>query len=81
MNWGGTISRKAWIGAGPSLLEAGQSPLGIGQSHHVSDVRSFNPGYLFMCTVSAGGVEVSSCDPGHLLTQVLLPNLSLSSMH
>ena len=38
MDWGRTISLKAWIGAGPSPFEAGLSLLGIGQSHHVSDV-------------------------------------------
>ena len=53
---GGTISLKAWIGAGLSLLEAGQSLLGIGQSHHVSDVLSLNPGCLPTCTLSAGWV-------------------------
>ena len=34
LDWGGTIPLKAWIGAGPSLLEAGLSLFGIGQSHH-----------------------------------------------
>ena len=48
--------RFSWIGAGLSLLEAGQSLLGIGQSHHVSDVLSLNPGDLSKCTLSAGRV-------------------------
>ena len=54
--WGGTISLKAWIEAGLSLLEAGQSLFGIGQSQHVSDVLSLNSGYLSLCTLSAGPV-------------------------
>ena len=56
MDWGGTISLKAWIGAGPSLFEAGLFFFGIGQSHHVSDVLSLDTGYLSMCTLSAGRV-------------------------
>ena len=34
MDWGGTISLKAWIGAGPTVFEAGLSLFWIGQSHH-----------------------------------------------
>ena len=56
IDWGETISLKTWIGAGLSLLEAGQSLFGIGQSKHVSDVLSLNPGYLSMCSLSAGRV-------------------------
>ena len=53
MDWGTNISLKAWIGAAPSLFEAKLSLLGIGQSQHVSDALSLNPGYLAMCTHSA----------------------------
>ena len=56
MDWGRIISLKAWIGAGPSLFEARLSLLGIGQSHHVSDVLSLDQGYLSMCTLCAGRV-------------------------
>ena len=56
MDWGATICLKAWIGAGPSLFEAGQSLFWIGQSHHVSDVLSLNPGHLSMCTLSEARV-------------------------
>ena len=45
------------------------------------DVFILDPGYLSMCTLSLGRVYVSSCDPGNLLSQALLPHLSLSSMH
>ena len=52
MEWGGTISLKAWIAAGPSPFEAGLSLLRIRQSHHVSEVLSLDPGYLSMRTFS-----------------------------
>ena len=51
-----TNSLKAWIRAEPSHFERGLSLLGIGQSHHVSDVRSLDPGYLSICILSAGRV-------------------------
>ena len=54
MDWGGTISVKAWIGAGPSLFDAGLLLFGMGQSH--MDVLSLDPGYLSLCTHSAGRV-------------------------
>ena len=67
MDWGGTISLKAWIGAGPALFEAGLLLFGMGQSH--MDVLSLDPGYLSLCTHSAGRVQVSTCEPGHVLIQ------------
>ena len=54
MDWGGTISLKAWIGAGPSLFDAGLFLFGMGQSH--MDVLSLDPEYLSLCTSSAGRV-------------------------
>ena len=56
MDWGGTISLNAWIGAEPSYFEEGLSLLGIGESDHASDVLSLNPGYISMCADSAGRV-------------------------
>ena len=67
MEWGGTISLKALIGAGPSLFEAGLLLLGMGQSH--MDVLSLDQRYLSWCTHSAGCVYVSTCDPVHVLIQ------------
>ena len=52
MDLSGTISLKAWIGAEPSLLEAGLILFGMGQSH--MDVLSLDLGYLFLCTHFAG---------------------------
>ena len=54
MDWGGTISLKACIGAAPSLFEAGLLIFGMGQSH--MDVLSLDPGYLSLCTHFAGRV-------------------------
>ena len=54
MDWGETVSLEAWIGEGPSLFEAGLLLFGKGQSH--MDVLSLNPGYLSLCTHSAGRV-------------------------
>ena len=54
MDWGATISLKAWIGAGPSLFEAGLLLFRMEQSH--MDVLSLDPGYLSLCTHSAGRV-------------------------
>ena len=52
MDLGATISLKAWIGAGPSLLEAGLILFGMGQSH--MDGVSLDLGYLSLCTQFAG---------------------------
>ena len=54
MDMGGIIPLKAWIGAGPSLLEAGLLDFEMGQSH--MDVLLFNPGYFSLCTHSADRV-------------------------
>ena len=67
MDSGGTISLTALIGAGPSLFEAGLLVFGMEQSH--MDVLSLDPGFLSLCTHSAGRVWVSTCDPGHVLIQ------------
>ena len=37
------------------------------------DVLSLDPGYVSLCTHSAGRVYVSTCDPGHLLTKSSYP--------
>ena len=39
MDWGGTISLNAWMGAGLTLSEAGLSLFGMGQSHHGIDLN------------------------------------------
>ena len=54
MDWGGTFSPKAWIGAGRSLFEARLILFGIGKSH--MDVLLLDPGYISLCTQSAGRV-------------------------
>ena len=54
MDWGGIISFKAWIGARASFFEAGLHLFPMGQSH--MDVLSVDPGYLSLCTHSAGRV-------------------------
>ena len=54
MDWAGTISLKAWFGAGPALFEAGVLPFGMGPSH--MDVLPLDPGYLSLCTHSGGQV-------------------------
>ena len=41
------------------------------QSH--MDVLSLDPGYLPLCTHSAGRVQVSTCDPGILLMESSYP--------
>ena len=79
MNWGEIISLKAWIRAAPSLFEAGLLPFGMGQSH--IEVLSLDPGYLSLCTHSAGWVYVSTCYPGASAYPIFLPELSPSSMH
>ena len=71
MDWGGTISLKAWIGAGPSLFEARLLLFGMRQSH--MDVLSLDLGYPSLCTHSAGRIYVSTCDRGHLLIQFSYP--------
>ena len=54
MDWGGTFSPKPSIGAGPSLSEAGLILFGMGKSH--MDVLLLDPGYISLCTHSAGRV-------------------------
>ena len=54
MDWGGTISLKAWIRAGPSFFEAGLLLSGMGHSH--MSVLSLDPGYVSLCTHSEGWV-------------------------
>ena len=85
------LSLRALTGAGPSL-----SRPGLGRDHLSWRRDNFSLGYdnltmcqmcslstrdISPCALSAGRVQVSSCDPGHLPTQALLPNLSPSSMH
>ena len=74
------FSLRAWIGEGLSLSANGgrrdhfcqvldwDGPIPLGLN---IDVLALDPGHVSMCTLSAGRVYVSACDPEHLLTQSL----------
>ena len=72
MDWGGTISLKACIAAGPSLFEARLLLFGMGQSH--VDVLSLDPGYLSLCTLRAGSRSL------HVTRGICLSNFLTQSL-
>ena len=75
MDLGGTISLSR-PDLGRDHLSLRRHYRTLKQDNLIMDVLSLALGHLSMCTLSAGRVQVSSCDPGHLLNY-----LSRGSMH